>query len=73
MSEQKPALVIADLSMVWMDLSVYRRDLKWVNVGDQVLIDPADGGQPIETKNLILNLLLPILLLGGPGRPQRSL
>ena len=26
-SEQKPAFVIADLSTVWIDLSVYRRDL----------------------------------------------
>lgn len=49
-SEQKPAFVIADLSTAWVDFSVYRRDLKRVNIGDQVLIDPADGGQPIETK-----------------------
>jgi len=49
-SEQKPAFVIADLSTVWVDFSVYRRDLKRVNIGDQVLIDPADGGQPIESK-----------------------
>ena len=43
-SEQKPAFVIADLSTVWVDFSVYRRDLKRVKIGDQVLIDPADGG-----------------------------
>ena len=49
-SEQKPAFVIADLSTVWVDFSVYRRDLKRVNIGAQVLIDPADGGQPIESK-----------------------
>ena len=49
-SEQKPAFVIADLSTVWVDFSVYRRDLTRVNIGDQVLIDPADGGQPVETK-----------------------
>lgn len=49
-SEQKPAFVIADLSTVWVDFSVYRRDLKRVSIGDEVLIDPADGGQPIETK-----------------------
>jgi multidrug efflux pump subunit AcrA (membrane-fusion protein) len=49
-SEQKPAFVIADLSTVWVDFSVYRRDLKRVNIGDQVLIDAADGGQPIESK-----------------------
>ncbi len=42
-SEQKPAFVIADLSTVWVDFSVYRRDLTRVNIGDQVLIDPADA------------------------------
>lgn len=49
-SEQKPAFVIADLSTVWVDFSVYRRDLGRVNVGDQVLIDPADGKPMIEAK-----------------------
>lgn len=49
-SEQKPAFVIADLSTVWVDFSVYRRDLKRVSIGDQVFIDPADGGSPIEAK-----------------------
>jgi multidrug efflux pump subunit AcrA (membrane-fusion protein) len=49
-SEQKSAFVIADLSIVWVDFSVYRRDLRRVGIGDQVLIDPADGGQPIEAK-----------------------
>jgi multidrug efflux pump subunit AcrA (membrane-fusion protein) len=49
-SEQKPAFVIADLSTVWIDLSVYRRDLGRVHVGDQVFIDQADGGTQIEAK-----------------------
>jgi cobalt-zinc-cadmium efflux system membrane fusion protein len=49
-SEQKPAFVIADLSTVWVDFSVYRRDLKRVDIGDQVFIDPADGGPAIEAK-----------------------
>jgi multidrug efflux pump subunit AcrA (membrane-fusion protein) len=49
-SEQKPAFVIADLSTVWIDLSVYRRDLARVHTGDQVFIDPGDGGAPIETR-----------------------
>lgn len=47
-SEQKPAFVIADLSTVWVDFSVYRRDFARVAVGDQVLIDPADGKRGIE-------------------------
>ncbi|MDN4982157.1 efflux RND transporter periplasmic adaptor subunit [Bradyrhizobium sp. WYCCWR 13022] len=49
-SEQKPAFVIADLSTVWVDFSVYRRDLGRVNVGDQILIEPADGKPTIEAK-----------------------
>jgi len=49
-SEQKPAFVIADLSTVWVDFSVYRRDLTRVSIGDQVLIDPADGGPAIDAK-----------------------
>ena len=49
-SEQKSAFVIADLSTVWVDFSVYKSDLKRVSMGDQVLIDPADGGAPIEAK-----------------------
>src|ERR1700694_2623259 len=49
-SEQKPAFVIADLSTVWVDFSVYRRDLTRVNLGDQVLIEAADGGPAIEAK-----------------------
>jgi multidrug efflux pump subunit AcrA (membrane-fusion protein) len=47
-SEQKPAFVIADLATVWIDFSVYRRDLTRVNIGDQIFIDPADGGPAIE-------------------------
>ena len=49
-SEQKSAFVVADLSNVWVDFSVYRRDLKRVSFGDQILIDPADGGPAIEAK-----------------------
>lgn len=49
-SEQKPAFVIADLLTVWVDFSVYRRDLGRVNVGDRVLLDPADGKPLIEAK-----------------------
>jgi cobalt-zinc-cadmium efflux system membrane fusion protein len=46
-SEQKPAFVIADLSTVWVDFSVYRRDLPRVRVGDSVTIDAEDGGPGI--------------------------
>lgn len=49
-SEQKSAFVVADLSNVWVDFSVYRRDLKRVGIGNQVLIDPADGGPTIDAQ-----------------------
>lgn len=49
-SEQKPTFVIADLSTVWIDFSVYRRDTGRVRLGDTVLIDVDDGGAPLETK-----------------------
>jgi membrane fusion protein, heavy metal efflux system len=47
-SEQKPAFVVADLSTIWVDLSIYRQDLKRVKIGDEVLIDPDDGGGDIK-------------------------
>jgi cobalt-zinc-cadmium efflux system membrane fusion protein len=47
-SEQKPAFVVADLSTIWVDLSVYRQDIKRVRIGDEVLIDPDDGGGEIK-------------------------
>ena len=49
-SEQKPAFVVADLSTIWVDLSVYRQDLKRVRIGDEVLIDPEDAGGDVRGK-----------------------
>ncbi|SFL59988.1 membrane fusion protein, cobalt-zinc-cadmium efflux system [Bradyrhizobium sp. NFR13] len=49
-SEQKPAFIVADISTVWVDLSVYRRDLPRVRIGDTVQIDVGDGGKPIEAQ-----------------------
>lgn len=47
-SEQKPAFVVADLSTIWVDLSIYRQDLRRVRIGDDVLIDPDDGGGDVK-------------------------
>jgi multidrug efflux pump subunit AcrA (membrane-fusion protein) len=47
-SEQKPAFVIADLSTIWVDLSVYRQDIKRVRPNDEVLIDPFNGGAMLD-------------------------
>src|SRR5690606_27682128 len=49
-SEQKSAFVVADLSSVWADFSVPRRDLKRVKVGDSIIIGPEDGDEAIQTK-----------------------
>jgi cobalt-zinc-cadmium efflux system membrane fusion protein len=46
-SEQKPAFTIANLSSVWVDLSVYSKDLPRVRVGDRVEIDLEDGKPPV--------------------------
>jgi cobalt-zinc-cadmium efflux system membrane fusion protein len=47
-SEQRPAFVIADLSTIWVDLSIYRQDLKRIHLRDEVLIDPDDGNGEIK-------------------------
>jgi membrane fusion protein, heavy metal efflux system len=47
-SEQRPLFVVADLSTVWVDLSVYRRDFGGVRLGQAVTVDPEDGGPPIQ-------------------------
>jgi cobalt-zinc-cadmium efflux system membrane fusion protein len=65
-SEQKPAFVVADLSTIWVDLSIYRQDLKRVRIGDEVLIDPDDGGGDI---NGAISYVSPV----GAGDTQTAL
>ena len=81
-SEQKPAFVVADLSTIWVDLSIYRQDLKRVRIGDEVLIDPDDGGGDIkgaisyvspvgasDTQTALARIILP----NGEGRLRPGL
>lgn len=81
-SEQKPAFVVADLSTIWVDLSIYRQDLKRVRIGDEVLIDPDDGGSDIkgaisyvspvgasDTQTALARIILP----NGEGRLRPGL
>lgn len=49
-SEQKPIFVVADLSTVWADFSIPRRDLRRVKVGDTIIVDPEDGNEPVTSK-----------------------
>ncbi|WP_295143216.1 divalent metal ion exporter adaptor subunit IhpB [uncultured Reyranella sp.] len=56
-SEAKPVFTIADLSTMWVDFAVFRKDFSKVRLGDAVSIDVGDGGAPIEAK---LDYLSPI-------------
>lgn len=49
-AEARPIFTIADLSTMWIDLAVYRRDFGRVRLGDAVAIDVEDGGPTIEAK-----------------------
>jgi len=49
-SEQKPAFVVADLSTVWADFAVHRRDLGRVQAGNTVAVSTDDGLPPVEAK-----------------------
>ena len=62
-SEQKPAFIIADLSNVWVDFAVHRRDLKRVKAGDTVMIDPEDGGDRSRRR-------FPMSLRSAPATPR---
>jgi cobalt-zinc-cadmium efflux system membrane fusion protein len=49
-SEARPLFTIADLSTMWIDFAVFRRDFARVRLGDPVSIDVDDGGAPIEAR-----------------------
>ena len=49
-SEARPIFTVADLSTMWIDFAVYRRDFSRVRVGDPVSIDVEDGGPVIEAR-----------------------
>jgi len=49
-SEARPIFTIANLSTMWIDFAVFRRDFARVRIGDPVSIDVDDGGPPIEAK-----------------------
>lgn len=49
-AEARPLFTIADLSTMWIDFAVFRRDFSRVRVGDPVSIDVGDGGPIIEAR-----------------------
>ena len=48
-SNDRELFQIADLSSVWVDLDVYRRDFGRLRVGQPVRIDAGDGSPPVES------------------------
>ncbi len=48
-SEQKPVFIVADLSSVWADFAVYRRDLVRIGQGNIVVVNGDDSHAPIES------------------------
>lgn len=52
---EKDAFVVADLSTVWVDLSVYQKDLGRVRVGQEVIVHQVHGGGT-DTKGTIAYL-----------------
>jgi cobalt-zinc-cadmium efflux system membrane fusion protein len=48
-ANDREVYVVADLSSVWADLQVYRRDFAALRVGQQVFVDAGDGGPPAES------------------------
>jgi cobalt-zinc-cadmium efflux system membrane fusion protein len=49
-SEQRALFTIADLSTMWIDFAVHRRDFSRVRAGDAVMIDVGDGGELVPAK-----------------------
>lgn len=68
-SEQKPAFVVADLSTIWVDLSIYRQDLRRVRLNDEVLIDPDDGRGEIKGT---ISYMERKKVESAPAKPQAS-
>jgi cobalt-zinc-cadmium efflux system membrane fusion protein len=48
-STDRELFQIADLSTVWVDLDVYRRDFGRLRVGQPVRIDAGDGSAPVQS------------------------
>lgn len=40
--------VVSDLSRVWVDLQVHRRDFERLRAGQRVVVEDGEGGRPIE-------------------------
>lgn len=78
-SNDRELFQIADLSTVWVDLDVYRRDFARLRVGQPVHIDAGDGLPPVESTLAYLSpigavntqTLLARAVLANPDRSWR--
>ena len=66
-SEQKPAFVVADLSTIWVDLSIYRQDLRRVRLGRRGA--DRSGGRPRRRSGAKISYVAPI----GASETQTAL
>jgi len=57
LASERELFAIADLSSVWADLDVYRRDFGRLRAGQPLSIDAGDGSPPVEAR---LSYLSPI-------------
>lgn len=76
-STDRPIFTIGDLSTVWVDLDVYRRDFSGLARGQRVWVDPDDGSAPVESTLAYLapigsvstqTLLARVVLANAEGR-----
>jgi cobalt-zinc-cadmium efflux system membrane fusion protein len=78
-STDRALFEIADLSSVWVDLDVYRRDFARLRVGQPVRIDAGDGSPPVDSTLAYLSpigsantqTLLARAVLANPDRSWR--
>lgn len=49
-STEDKIFTIADLGTVWVNLNVYRQDFPKLRVGQELVIDPGDAGERIESE-----------------------
>ena len=50
LTSRKAAFIIADISKVWIDISIYPKDFKTVKKGQRVTVLLEDGGSPVTGK-----------------------
>ena len=69
-TNERTLFIIADLSTVWVDFTVYRKDFTALKVGQPVTIDAGEGMEKVEAK---LTYLSPFSAEGSQTMLARSL